>query len=138
MSSHLIYTWVIMNIGNPKVDNWVNTHIWTFICLVIAVPLALMGVIFALLKEKGAILVSGFNSLPEEERQRYDKRKLAVDVRNNLFIWSGVLFLGAALSGFISIYFAPAAIVIWLVLFFREVSFDPDKAFAKYRKKEHL
>ena len=41
---------------------------------------------------------------------------------------------GAALSRFVSQGFAIAAFAVWLVLFFREVHFDAEKAFAKYRR----
>ena len=45
-----------------------------------------------------------------------------------------MLAAGAALSRFVSQGFAIAAFAVWLVLFFRDVHFDAEKAFAKYRR----
>ncbi|MDV3427897.1 MAG: DUF3784 domain-containing protein [Bacillota bacterium] len=98
-------------------DSWINMHMWTFTCLVLAVPLAIVGVIFTLLKEKGAILISGFNTLSKEEREEYDKKKMSRDVRNDFFLWSGILFTGAALSWLFHKYFGAASIAVWIFLF---------------------
>ena len=53
-------------------------------------------------------------------------------MRNSLFVWAAVMLAGAAGSRFISGYFAVAAYVVWIVLFFREVHLDARKAFEKY------
>lgn len=58
------------------------------ICLIMAVPMIILAIIFAVLKEKGAMLISGFNTLPKAEREKHDKAKMSVDMRNSLFIWS--------------------------------------------------
>lgn len=108
--------------------------IWTITCLSLAVPLGIMAVIFALLKEEGAMLISGFNTLPKEEREKYDKMKMSIDMRNSFFLWLGLLLLGAILSYFFSNYYAMISIIIWIILVFKDVRFDPDKAFGKYRK----
>lgn len=108
--------------------------IWTKICLVLAVPFAIMTVIFALLKEKGAMLISGFNTLSAEEREKYDKIKMSIDMRNSFFLWFGIILLGAILSFFFSKYYAIISILIWIILFFKNVHLDPDKAFGKYKK----
>lgn len=112
--------------------------IWSITCLILAIIFGVLGVIFALLKEKGAILIGGFNTLPKEEREKYDKKKMSVDMRNSLFLWFLILFLGAALSYFSSNVFAMIAIFLWLVLFFKDVHFDPEKAFDKYKKHNSL
>ncbi len=109
-------------------------RIWTITCLISAVIFAILGVIFALLKEKGAMLISGFNTLPKEEREKYDKKKMSIDTRNSLFLWFGILFLGATLSYFSSDVFAMIAIAIWIILFFKDVHIDSEKAFGKYKK----
>lgn len=41
---------------------------------------------------------------------------------------------GAICSYFISMYIAIVAYLIWLVLFFKEVHLDAEKAFEKYKK----
>ena len=40
-------------------------NIETIICLLLAVFFGIISIIFALLKEKGALLISGFNTIPE-------------------------------------------------------------------------
>ena len=87
---------------------------------------------FGLGREKAAVFVSGFNSIPQKEQEKYDKAWIARDMRNSLFVWAAVMLAGAAGSRFISGYFAVAAYVVWIVLFFREVHLDARKAFEKY------
>lgn len=105
-----------------------------YFCLLFGIIFLILGAIFAFLKEKGAMLISGFNTLPEREREKYDKAQMSRDTRNLFFLWSGIFLIGGALSYFVSTYCAVAAFVIWLVLFFREVHIDTEKAFGKYRK----
>ncbi|WRS26303.1 DUF3784 domain-containing protein [Oscillospiraceae bacterium MB08-C2-2] len=102
-------------------------------CLFMAGIFLLLAVIFALLKEKGAVLISGFNTLPKEQRLNYDQAKMSKDMRNSLIIWVTIFAVGAILCYFLSPYFAIASFAIWLVLFFKEVHSDPEKAFGKYR-----
>ena len=109
-------------------------NIWGIICLTLAVIFSILAAVFALLKEKGALLISGFNTLSREEREKYDKKKISVDMRNSLFIWAIILFLGAILSYYISKYCAIIAIIIWIVIFFKDVHIDSEKAFRKYKK----
>jgi hypothetical protein len=94
-----------------------------------------MGVLFAVLKERGTKLVSGFNSLPKAEQALYDKARIALDMRNQCFVWSVIMLLGALLSYFVTAYMAIPAFVVWAVLFFKEVHFDVHKAFEKYLLK---
>lgn len=109
-------------------------NIWGIICLTLAAIFSILAAVFALLKEKGALLISGFNTLSKEEREKYDKKKISVDMRNSLFIWAIILFLGAILSYYISKYCAIIAIIIWIVIFFKDVHIDSEKAFRKYKK----
>lgn len=109
-------------------------NVWSTICLVLAIIFLIVSIIFAVLKEKATIIISGFNSLSKEERERYDKKRMSIDMRNSFLLWAIVLLLGAILSYFISNYFAIIAIVIWVILFIKDVHMDPEKAFKKYRK----
>lgn len=101
-------------------------------CGVLAVPFLIMGVLFAILKEKAAKLVSGFNSLSKEEQELYDKAGISLDMRNQCFTWSAIMVVGAVLSYFLTAYMAISAFVIWLIVFFKEVHLDTHKAFEKY------
>ena len=47
-----------------------NIGFW--LCGVLVVPFAVIGVLFAILKERAAKYVSGFNSLSKEEQALYD------------------------------------------------------------------
>lgn len=109
-------------------------NIGTIICLILSVFFGIISIIFSLLKEKGTILISGFNTMSKEEREKYDKKKMSIDIRNSLFLWAIILFLGAILTYFISKYCAIIAIVIWLIIFFKDVHIDSEKAFEKYKK----
>ena len=84
----------------------------------------IIGVLFAIFKEKAAKFVSGFNSLPKEEQALYDKAHISRDIKNQCFTWTGIMLVGAVLSYFLTPYMAIPAFIIWLVLLFKEVHFD--------------
>lgn len=102
-------------------------------CAILGGTFLVIAVIFTLLKENSAMLISGFNTLSKDEREQYDKLKMSMDMRNSFFIWFLVFALGGLLSYVISQYFALGSFIIWLVLFLKEVHLDPKKAFDKYR-----
>lgn len=110
-----------------------NTGFW--ICGVLVIPFLMIGILFAVLREKAAKFVSGFNVLSKEEQALYDKALISRDIRNQCFIWSAIMLVGAVLSYFTTSYMAVPAYVIWLILFFKEVHFDNQKAFEKYLLK---
>lgn len=95
-----------------------------------------MAALFAVLKGKAAILISGFNTMSKEERVQYDRKRMSRDMRNTLALWAIVLAAGGALAYmFTSPGIAVISIIVWLFLFFREVHLDEEKAFGKYKMK---
>jgi hypothetical protein len=105
------------------------------LCGTLCAVFLLFALLFTLLKEKGAILVSGFNTMPKEERALYDTAKLVKDQRNALLIWAVILGVGAVLAYCLTQYIAIIAVVVWLVVFFKDVHLDCEKAFGKYKIK---
>lgn len=103
-------------------------------CLVLAGIFAVTGLVFAIGKEKAAILVSGFNSLSKQERQSYDTARISKDMRNQCWTWTAVLTCGAFLTYYVSPLMSVVALVVWLCLFFKEVHLDTYTAFEKYLK----
>ena len=99
-------------------------------CIILAVLFLVLGIIFALLKEKGAYFVSGFRTLNHPEK--YDKAYISLDMRNQCFTYALILFLGAIISYFISTLIAIPTYVLWGILFFKSVHLDAEKAFEKY------
>lgn len=99
-------------------------------CIILAVLFLVLGIIFALLKEKGTYFVSGFRTLNHPEK--YDKAYISLDMRNQCFTYALILFLGAILSYFISAIIAIPTYVLWGILFFKSVHLDAEKAFEKY------
>lgn len=107
-----------------------NMNIGFVACIILAVLFLVLGIIFALLKEKGAKYVSGFRTLNHPEK--YDKAYISLDMRNQCFTYALILFLGAILSYFISAIIAIPTYVLWGILFFKSVHLDAEKAFEKY------
>lgn len=99
-------------------------------CLVLAILFLIIGIVFALLKEKGAKYVSGFRTLNHPEK--YDKAYISRDMRNQCFIYFVILSIGAILSYFLSAYIAIPTYIIWAIVFFKSVHLDVEKAFEKY------
>ena len=77
----------------------------TIISLGLAILCLSGALLFFILKEKGAILVSGFDSIPENQKDKYDKKKISLDMRNTLLLWGIILLLGTILSQSIHEYF---------------------------------
>lgn len=105
------------------------------VCSVTCTFFLLLAFLFTILKGKASMLISGFDLIPKEKRNLYDLEKLSKDYRNEFLIWSLILGIGAVLSYFISQYVAIVAYIIWLIVLFKNVHFDEEKAFGKYKKK---
>lgn len=103
-------------------------------CGILCLLFLLLAFIFSVFKGKSAILISGFNTMPKEKREFYDKEQMSKDQRNACLIWAAIQGIGAILSFCVSQYAAIAAFVIWLVVFFKDVHLDAEKAFRKYKK----
>ena len=87
-------------------------------CAALGVLFCLLGGGFFLAGPKAALFVSGFGTLPPSERARYDTVALSRDYARRLLGW-GVLFLA-----------------VWQVLFWRQVHWDPERAFERYDLKQ--
>ena len=103
------------------------------ICTIMAMFFLILALVFAALKSKGAILISGFNTLPKEQRDLYDKKKMSTDYRNMFALWCAVFLAGVLLSQLVSVYMAIAAFIVWMILLFSQIHLYPDKAFEKYK-----
>jgi hypothetical protein len=104
-------------------------------CGILCTVFLLFALLFTILKEKGAMLVSGFNTMPKEKRALYDTAKISKDQRNAFLIWASILGVGAVLAYYLTQYIAIVAVVVWLVVFFKDVHLDSEKAFGKYKMK---
>lgn len=106
----------------------------SLICGIFSLFFLLLALLFTVLRGKAAMLVSGFNTLTKDKRSQYDHEKMAADQRNTFLLWAAIQGAGALLAHFISPFLATAAFVAWLILFFRDVHWDAEKAFSKYKK----
>jgi hypothetical protein len=104
-----------------------------FICVLLGGLFAIFATLFALLKEKGAMLISGFIFLPKEERDKYDQARLCRNRRNAFFVWAVIFGIGAIASFFLTQYAAAVAFIVWLILFFKDFHLDSAKAFQKFK-----
>lgn len=108
-------------------------NIGFYMCAALFPVFLLLALFFGLGGERAANWLSGFRSFPEEERAKYDRRRMAADARNSFLLQSGIMLFGAAASLWISGYAAIVVYGIWLICFFRDVHWDEEKAFGKYR-----
>ena len=104
-----------------------------YACIIMVFFFFLMALLFTVGKERAANWLSGFHSLPEEERAKYDRKQMVADTRNDFLLWGIIMLAGALVSLWISGYGAVAAYLIWLVLFFKDVHLDEEKSFGKYK-----
>lgn len=105
----------------------------TLVCFILGMFFLAFSILFVILKENGAIIISGFNSIPKAKQQQYDKSKLVMDSKKHFFTLSLVSLAGAIFSNFFHIAFGILALIVMAVLFFRQVSFSAEKAFEKYK-----
>lgn len=110
-----------------------NAGVWA--CGVLVIPFALIGVLFAIFKEKAARFVAGFNLFSEKEQALYDKAYISRDIRDQCFVWSAIMLAGTVLSYLFTSYIAIAAYIIWFCYFIKDVHFDNKAAFEKYLLK---
>ncbi|WP_099205903.1 DUF3784 domain-containing protein [Scatolibacter rhodanostii] len=108
-------------------------NIGLIICLLMAGAFLMLAAIFALLKERAATLISGFNSLSLQEQKQYDRLKMSNNMRNSFLVWFILFIAGAILSYFVSPYAAAGSFLIWLFLVFKEIHLDAEKAFERYK-----
>lgn len=102
-------------------------------CLAMGGMFLIFAIVFALLKEKGAALISGFNSISKQERENYNQAKMSKDMRNSFLLWFAIFAVGGISSYLLSPYIAIVSFVLWFILFFKDVHFDTEKAFGRYR-----
>ena len=84
-------------------------NIGAWACGILACIFGILTIILSVLKEKGAMLVAGFNTLSKEDRDMYDSSAIAKDTRNQFFIWTCIMLTGMLLSILISSYMAIVA-----------------------------
>lgn len=108
-------------------------NIGFYACFGMAVIFGIMTIIFTALGEKAANLISGFNSLTKEQRALYDTNQMSKDQRNSMLIWTVIMVIGIVFSLFVSQYAAIIAFIIWLIVFFKDIHMDTEKAFGKYK-----
>lgn len=104
------------------------------VCGIFCVFFLALALLFAALKGKAAILISGFNTMTKEQREQYDRERMSRDQRNAFFLWAAIMGAGAALSALVTQYLAAAAFIVWLIVFFKDAHLDAEKAFGKYKK----
>ena len=105
------------------------------VCGILCLVFLLFALLFTVLGEKAAMLISGFNTIPKEQMELYDKATMSRDHRNAFLIWATIQGAGAVLSYCFTQYSAIGAFVIWLIVFFKDVHLEEEKAFGKYRKQ---
>lgn len=88
-----------------------------------------------MLGEKATIIISGFNLKSKDEKKQYDTKRMIKDYRNSMLIWTLIFLVGAIGSYYINKYCSIVAFVIWLIIFFKDVHLDEEKAFGKYKIK---
>lgn len=110
-------------------------NIGVIVCLVFAVIFTLIVGVFLMLGEKATIIISGFNLKSKDEKKQYDTNRMIKDYRNSMLIWTLIFLVGAIGSYYINQYCSIVAFVIWLIIFFKDVHLDEEKAFGKYKIK---
>ncbi|WP_242867746.1 DUF3784 domain-containing protein [Clostridium sp. Marseille-P299] len=111
-----------------------TTEIAIIIDIVMMGIFLIIGLLFAVLKEKACVLISGYNFKSKAERKNYDELLMSKDMRNFWLICSGIFFVGAITTLLLGMSFFWISIFVWLIYFLKNVHLDEEKAFSKYKK----
>ena len=107
-------------------------NIGAWMCGVLVLSFAIIGLLFGIFKGKATKFVAGFNTFSEQEQALYDRAAISRDIRNQCFLWSAVMLAGTILSCIITTYFAIPTFIVWGILFFKDMHLDVHKAYEKY------
>ena len=99
---------------------------------------AILGMVFMIFKEKACILISGYNFKTKKEREEYDEVRLSKDERNFFFKGAIINFIGAIISIFFGKLCFWIAFLVWLMYFLKNLHFNSEKAFDKYKNGHNL
>ena len=105
-------------------------------CLFFVIFFILVLCVFSILGEKSIVLISGFNLKSKDEREKYNKEKMIKDYKKSFTIWTLIFLVGAIGSYYINQYCSVIAFIIWLIIFFKDIHLDEEKAFGKYKIKK--
>lgn len=108
---------------------------WTVLSVIMSGIFGSLGLIFLIFKEKACILISGYNFKTKKEREEYDEIRLSKDERNFFFRCAIIYLIGAIISIFIGALSFWIAFVVWTMYFLKNLHFDSEKAFYKYKRK---
>ena len=90
------------------------------------------AILFAVKKEKGADYVTGFNSLTDSQKARYDRAAISRHYLGWTRLIGEIWLLCAALAHWIGWWAFAAGMALTLGLSAREMHIDWEKAFEKY------
>lgn len=108
---------------------------WGLAGIIMTIIFFIFGLIFAIMKEKGARLIAGYNFKPKEQSKKYDEKQMSKDMRNTFFIYSLIFLIGTAATYIWGKIWFWISFTIWLIYFLKNFHYDDDKAFGKYRKR---
>lgn len=109
--------------------------IWTIICLTGAIIFGLLALIFAIIKEKGAKFLPEFKKIPKSEIEKYDIKKMSLDIRDEFINWAGILLIGSVLSHSIDSIYGIIAFFLWLIIFIVKLFSSSKSNLEKYKKQ---
>ncbi len=105
---------------------------WIFGCLSLAAVFFGCAILFAVKKEKGADYVTGFNTLTESQKARYDRAAISRHYLSFMRLLGEISLLCAALAHWIGWWALAANIALTLARCAPEIHIDWEKAFEKY------
>ena len=105
-------------------------------CLVLGVLFCLLAGGFALAGPGAARFVSGFSTLSPTQRSRYDTAAISRDYVRRFLGWGVLLLVGAGGSALWNGWAAALALIVWQLLFWRQVHWNPEEEFSDYLIKE--
>ncbi|MBN2899878.1 MAG: DUF3784 domain-containing protein [Clostridia bacterium] len=111
-----------------------HTRDLMWVAFVCAGMFFIFGFIFLILKENASKFITGFNTKTAEEKTQYDTAKLCRDFRNHMFLVGIIFLVGGLLVGQFGVMSFVVALAVNLVLIFKKVHFNDEKAYGKYRK----
>ena len=85
-------------------------------------------------KEKGAKFYPGYKKIPQNELEKYDKKQMSIEIRDEFVVWAGILLIGVFLSAFIDVIYGIIAFILWLIIFIVKLFSSSKDNLEKHKK----
>ncbi|OON96516.1 MAG: hypothetical protein ATN36_05420 [Epulopiscium sp. Nele67-Bin005] len=103
-------------------------------CRAMCILFGVMSMIVGIFKEKCGFLIGGWNTLPQSEKDLYDKEQVFDYLRILLLKWAVLFGVGTGLA-YVNPWFGVGVFGVWFVVFIKDVGLNFISKLEKFKKQ---